>query len=619
LISAGRAGADRLCQTVVDAIRCLQNRCSPWQDHGGLGSTKKTSKKGEVAVRAQRKKSAAILGAAVGLLLGMGTAQANDSILKAQADPNNWPSYGRTYENTRFSPLKQITTKNVGKLKLAYAFSLASLRSNESTPLVIGDTLYVTSSWGPKYVFALDAATGTTKWTYEPDIPDDVLQYGCCDVDNRGVTYADGKIFVGRLDGNLTALDAKTGNELWTAKVVDYTQGSVITSPPLVVRDKVITGYGGGEYGARGSLQAYDINTGKLIWKTWTVPDPKSPGGDSWKGDSYAHGGGAAWLVGSYDVKTDTVYWGTSNPSPWATQVRSTGNSNYGKLSNLYTSSTLALDPNTGAIKWAVQSTPEDAWDFDGVNELVLADIKIDGKTVPVYLKADRNGFFYVVNRETGKLISAKPFVAVNWAKSIDLATTRPVEDPAKRPGPNHPATDICPNLVGGKNWQPISFDPQTGLAYIPANNMCQDMSEGDVNYRKGVFYLGKEFQTKPGPGGFLGDIEAYDPVKQKIVWEIHQDLPFNGGLLTTAGGLAFYGDMHGYLHAVDARSGKNLWSMELGSGIGQSAISFAEKGKQYIAIVVGRSASMPAFMGDIGTKIVAATPEGGMLYVFSE
>jgi PQQ-dependent dehydrogenase (methanol/ethanol family) len=560
-----------------------------------------------------------LLALAMLLLSTAGPARANDSILKAQADPNNWPSYGRTYENTRFSPLKQITTKNVGKLKLAYAFSLASLRSNESTPLVIGDTLYVSSSWGPKYVFALDAATGTTKWTYEPDIPDDVLQYGCCDVDSRGVTYADGKIFVGRLDGNLTALDAKTGNELWTAKVVDYTQGSLITSPPLVVRDKVITGFGGGEFGARGSLQAYDINTGKLVWRTYTVPAPNEPGGDSWKGDSYKHGGGAAWLVGSYDVKTDTVYWGTSNPSPWASKVRSTGDSNYGKLSNLYTSSTLALNPDTGAIKWAIQSTPEDAWDYDGVNELVLADITIHGKKVPVYLKADRNGFFYVVNRETGKLISAKAYVPVNWARSIDVATTRPIEDPDKRPGPNHPAKDICPNWLGGKNWQPISFDPQTGLAYIPANNMCQNMAEGEVNYRKGLFYLGKEFESIPGPGGYLGDIEAYDPATQKIVWDVKKDLPFNSGMMTTAGGLAFYGDMYGDFNALDARTGKTLWSMRLGSGIGQSAISFAVKGKQYIAVVVGRSVSVPAFMGDAGTKIVTTTPEGGTLFVFSE
>jgi PQQ-dependent dehydrogenase (methanol/ethanol family) len=334
--------------------------------------------------------------------------RANDSLIKAQSDQNQWAVAGHDYGNTRYSPLKQINTENAGKLTLAYSFSLASLRSNESSPIVVGNTLYVSSSWGPKYVYALDAATGARKWTWEPEIPEDVLQYACCDVNNRGVSYADGKIFVGRLDGKLTALDAATGKSLWTTKVVDYKQGSVITSPPLVVRDKVITGFGGGEYGVRGSLQAFDINTGKQLWQTFTVPSPDEPGGDTWKGDTGLHGGGAAWLVGSYDPKTDTVYWGTSNPGPWNTGVRSTGDGNFGKLTNLYTASTLALDPNTGKIKWHIQTTPAEAWDYDGVNEAVLADLKIGGNTVPALMKADRNGYFFVANRETGKVLSAE-------------------------------------------------------------------------------------------------------------------------------------------------------------------------------------------------------------------
>src|SRR5271166_3358675 len=392
--------------------------------------------------------------AACFLAAGLGSAGANDSVIKGGQDPNEWAVYGKDYANTRFSPLKSINTGNVGTLKLAYSFQLGSLRSNEATPLVIGDTLYVSTSWGPKYVYALDAATGAKKWTYEPEIPDDVLQFGCCDADSRGVAYADGKIFVGRLDGKLVALDAKTGKELWKTDVVDYTQGSVITSPPLVVKDKVITGFGGGEYGARGSLQAYDINTGKQVWRTYTVPLKNEPGGDSWRGDSAEHGGGVGWLVGSYDPKTNTVFWGTSNPAPLATKVRTTGTSDYGDLTNLYTSSTLALDPATGKIKWHIQGTPADAWDYDGVNELVLADLKTPTGTLPAYMKADRNGFFYVVNRDTGKLVSAEKFVPVNWATKIDLTTTRPVEDPEKRPGPGHPAKDICPHLIRAKNWQ---------------------------------------------------------------------------------------------------------------------------------------------------------------------
>jgi glucose dehydrogenase len=468
-----------------------------------------------------------LLGILVGLAAG---ARADETLVRAGDDPNSWPMYGRTYDNSRFSPLAGINTRNASAIKLAFAFELGSLRSNESTPIVIGDTLYVSTSWGPKYVYALDAATGERRWTYEPEIPDDVLQYACCDVNNRGVAYGDGKIFVGRLDGKLAALDAKTGKELWVAQVVDYKQGSVITSPPLVVKNKVITGFGGGEYGARGSLQAYDVDTGKEVWKTWTVPGPGEEGNDTWKGDSWQHGGGTAWLV----------------------------------------------------------------------------------------LKADRNGFFYVVNRETGKLISAEKFVFANWAERVDLKAARPVELPEKRPGLGHPAKDICPNLIGGKNWQPMSFNPQTGLVYIPSNNICMDWSVGEVNYRRGVFYLGAEFPTHAGPGGYMGEMVAWNPVTQKKVWGIKEDLPFNGGTLSTGGGLLFYGNLHGMFRAVDARTGKVLWEVRLGSGIGAGPMTYSVGGKQYVAVVVGRTAAIPAFLGDIGKQMVAATPEGGALYVFT-
>ena len=564
------------------------------------------------------------IGATIAVCLGfagapLGAAMADEALTQAAARPDNWAMYGRGYDNTRYSPLDRINTRNVGSLKLAFAFQLGSLRSNESTPIVIGDTLYVSTSWGPKYVHALDAQSGARKWTYEPEIPDDVLQYACCDVNSRGVSYADGKIFVGRLDGKLAALDAKTGKELWVAKVVDYKQGSVITSPPLVVKDKVITGFGGGEYGARGSLQAYDIKTGKEVWKTWTVPGPGEAGNDSWKGDSWQHGGGVAWLVGSYDPKTNTVFYGTSNPGPWNAAVRSTGDGNYGKLRNLYTASTLALDADTGKIKWHLQSTPADAWDYDGVNELVLADLKIAGQDTPVMLKADRNGFFYVANRESGKLISAEKYVPANWAEKIDLASAQPIEVPEKRPGMGRPAKDICPNLIGGKNWQPMSFNPSTGLVYIPSNNICMDWSVSEVNYRRGVFYLGAEFPTHPGPGGYMGELVAWDPIGQKKVWGLKEDLPFNGGTLTTAGGLVFYGNLHGVFRALDAKTGKELWSKSLGSGIGAGPMTYAVGGKQYVAVVVGRTASIPAFLGDVGKQMVAATPEGGTLFVFSE
>jgi alcohol dehydrogenase (cytochrome c) len=525
--------------------------------------------------------------------------------------------YGRDYANTHYSPLKQITAANAKGLKLVYSLQLGSLRSNESTPIVVGDTLYVSSSGGPKTVFALDAKSGAIKWRYEPDMPGDTMQYACCDIDSRGVSYGDGKIFVGRLDGHLVALDAKTGKELWDVQVVDYKEGAVITSPPLVVKNMVVSGFGGGEYGVRGNLTAYEMNSGKQVWRTWTTPGPGEPGNDTWKGDSWQHGGGVLWLVGSYDAKTNTILWGTSNPSPWNNAVRGPDSSNYGNFTNLYTAATVAFDADTGKIKWYLQGTPYDAWDFDGVNEAVLTDLKINGKVEAVMLKADRNGFFYVANRDTGKIISAKPFIPINWATGVDLATGRPIEVADKRPRLGSKATDICPNLLGGKNWQPMSFDPQTGLVYIPTNNMCMDMAASEIQYKRGVMFLGKEFPAKPGPGGYLGELVAWNPAKQEKVWGIKETTPFNAGTLATGGGLVFAGNNSGLFRAINGKTGKVLWSMNLGSGISAAPMTFSVDGKQYVAVVVGRTASIPAFIGDLGETMLQ-TPEGGALFVFA-
>jgi alcohol dehydrogenase (cytochrome c) len=554
---------------------------------------------------------------ALGMLAAV-PAFADEALDQALQSDSNWPSYGRTPENTRFSPLKQITDQNVGQLKLAYAFQLGALRSNEATPIVIGDTLYVPSSSGPRSVYALDARTGVIRWQYQPVIAEDFEPFVCCDLDSRGVTYADGKIVFGTLDGRLIALDAKTGKELWKTQVVDYKQGSAITSPPVVAKGLVVSGFAGGEYGVRGALQAFDLQTGKQVWKTWTIPGTEEPGNETWKGDSWQHGGGAAWQVGTYDAKTNTVIYGTSNPGPWNAAVRSTGTSDYGKLSNLYTSSTIAMDGDTGKIKWAVQQTPAEAWDYDGVNENVLADITIDGQKTPVMMKADRNGFFFVVNRETGKLISAKPFVPVNWATDYDVAAQKPIEDPAKRPRTDVKVTDICPSWMGGKNWQPMSFNPITGLAYLTTNNMCQDMQATEVEYRRGTFYIGNDSSVNPGHGDHLGQLLALDPATQKPAWTMNLPLPWNGGTMTTAGNLVFFGDINGFFHALDAKTGKPLWQMNVGSGVGAGPMTFAVDGKQYVAILVGRAESPPAYMGETGKKIIAATPEGGTLFVFS-
>jgi alcohol dehydrogenase (cytochrome c) len=550
------------------------------------------------------------------VVLGMTMGMA--SIASAQ----NWPVYGGDSGNTRYSKSAQINTGNVDKLKMQWALQLGTNRSQESTPILVGDTLYVTSSFGPKNTYAVNAKTGEVKWTYQPDVPKGIDQYACCDVNNRGVAHADGKIFLGRLDAHVVALDAKTGKELWKTAVVDYTGGSVITSPPTVVKNLVITGYGGGEYGVRGSIVALDQATGKEVWRTQTVPQPGELHGDTWKGDSGKLGGAVAWGLGSYDPKLNLVYYGTSNPSPWTAAVRGNDSSDIGKFSNLYSASVLALNADTGKITWHYQFTPHDAWDYDGINEMVFADLPVEGKKTPVLMQANRNGFFYVIDRANGKLVSAKQYVdGVNWATSIDMKTGSPVETAGnmKRPGMKRKASDVCPNLLGGKNWMPMSYSEQTGLVYIPTLNLCMDMEGIQPDYKRGAFYLGVNFELgKLGKGGHGGGVKAWDPAKQKEVWFNKEDQPWSGGLITTAGGVAFHGDVKGWFKALDAKTGKVLWKFNTGSGISAAPMTYTLDGKQYVAVVSGRTQSIPAFLGGLGEKLVAASPEGGTMFVFA-
>ncbi len=529
-----------------------------------------------------------------------------------------WPIYGNDNGDTHYSPLAQITASNLDHLHVVYAVSVGTLRSNESTPIVIGDTMYVTSSWGPRFVFALDAVTGAQKWRYKSNIPESVLQYACCDVNNRGVAYSDGKLFVGQLDGTLIALDATSGKQLWKTTVVDYKLGAVITSPPLVVGNKVITGFGGGEYGVRGYISAYDATDGHRLWQTYTVPGPGEKGNETWKGDSWKHGGAAAWLVGSYDPKLNLIYYGTSNPSSWVASDRGSNTPN-GKYANLYSSSVIALNPDDGKIQWHIQYTPNDAWDYDGVNESVLADLTIDGQSVPALMHADRNGFFYVADRRTGRLLGAQAFVNVNWAKSINLESAQPEEVPGMRPNLDREVKNICPSAIGGKNWQPMSYDPDTGLVYLTANNLCEDSVMGKVTYHPGHYYMGpKKLNVYAGPGGFQGELVAWNPVTNKRVWNVSEPLWFNGGVLSTGGGLVFYGTFDGWFKAIDAKTGKELWKFRVGSGVGAAPMTYQIGGKQYIALVVGRSVSMPGWLGQFGAQAIDKTPEAGMLFVFA-
>ncbi len=542
--------------------------------------------------------------------------------LAGAAQAQNWPVYGGDSGNTRHSAAAQITAGNVNKLKVQWALQLGTTRSQESTPILVGDTLYVTSSFGPKNVFAVNAKTGEIRWQYSPDVPKGIDQYACCDVNNRGVAHLDGKIFVGRLDAHIVALDAKTGKELWKTKIVDFDAGSVITSPPTVAGKVIVTGFGGGEYGVRGAIVGLDPATGKEVWRTHTVPGAGEKGSETWKGDSGKFGGGVAWHIGSYDPKLNLVYYGTSNPAPWSASVRGNDSSNIGQFTNLYTASILALNPDDGKIAWHYQTTPHDAWDYDGVNELVFADLPFDGKKVPVLMQANRNGFFYVIDRANGKLLSAKQFVdGVNWATGIDMKTGMPIEAAgnAKRPGMGRKAADICPNLIGAKNWMPMSWDAKNGVVVLPTMNLCMDLEGIQADYKRGQFYLGVNFDLgKMGAGGHGGGVKAWDPVAQKTVWFNKDELPYSGGILTTAGGVAFHGDIKGMFKALDTKSGKVLWQFNAGSGITAAPMSYVIDGRQYVAVVTGRTLSIPAFFGALGEKMVAASPEGGTMYVFA-
>jgi len=535
---------------------------------------------------------------------------------------NDWAEYGADGANTRYSSLNQINTGNVKNLKAAWVHSLGTNDSQESSPIVVGGTMYVTSSTGPRFVFALDAKTGAKKWTYQPELPQDYMSTVCCGLDNRGVAVANGKVFYGRLDAKMDALDANTGKRLWSVTVADYRKGYAVTSPPLIVKDMVVTGMAGGEYGVRGFVAAYKQSTGEQVWKTYTIPGPGEPGNETWKGDSWKTGAASTWGVGSYDAKRNTIYWATSNAGPWGAQTRGPDSMDYGQYTNLWSASQLAFDADTGKINWGYQYTPHDAWDYDGINEAVLTDLKIGGQTVPALLHADRNGFFYVLNRDTGKVVAADPFVTVNWATHVDLNTGRPVEtaNNEKRPQLNKWARNVCPNLIGGKNWQPMSFSPQTGLVYLPAFNMCMDIANREEEYTPGKFYLASEFNLgMPGAtGSHLAEFIAWDPVAKKKAWVIEEEKMWAGGAMSTAGGLVFYGNIDGMLKALNAKTGKLLWEFRVGTGITQSPVTYSVDGKQYIAVVAGRLKGPPSFFGAIGQKMIEASPEGGILMVFA-
>jgi len=566
-----------------------------------------------------------------------GSAPAPSSAPAASAAPaltgndKEWAMPNKNPSSTRYSDLGQITADNVKNLKVAWTFSTGVLRGHEGEPIVVGNTMYLATPF-PNIVYALDLTKegAPIKWKYTPKQDPAVIPIACCDTVNRGVTYSNGKIFLNQLDTNTVALDAATGKELWKVKQGDYKQGQTVTSAPMVIKDKVISGVSGGEFGVRGFVTANDVNTGKQVWRMYsTGPEAEVgfPGSvETWKGDEWKRGGGTTWGWYSYDPELNLFYYGTGNPGSWNPDQR--------PGDNKYSMTIFARNPETGKAAWAYQKTPHDAWDYDGINENVLADIKINGQDRKVLVNFDRNGFAYVLDRKTGELLKADPFVNVNWATSIDLKTGRPVENPEKRTSASKNTKDICPSAMGGKNQQPVSFSPKTGFFYVPANNLCMDYEGVEVKYQAGQPYVGAIVLSKAGPGGNRGEFMAWDPAAGKKVWGIKENLSAWGGALTTAGDVAFYGTMEGWLKAVNAKTGEVLWKFKTPSGIIGNPMTYAgPDGKQYIAVLsgvggwsgIGVAAEMSledktAGLGAIGAfdDLANFSNQGGVLTVFA-
>jgi len=528
------------------------------------------------------------------------------------ADDGNWTMPGKDYASTRFSTLNQITAANVGKLQVAFTFSTGTTEGFEAPPLVVGDTMYVVTPW-PNNVFALDLTRpgAPTKWTYEPKPSAAAKGVACCGPVNRGAFYSDGRLFVNLLDGHTVALDAESGQEIWRTKVADIQKGETITMAPLVAEGKVLVGNSGGEMGVRGRLTALDAGSGRIAWIGYsTGPDEdvligrgykpfyaKDSGKDlgvrTWPGETWKTGGGPVWGWISYDPELRLVYYGTGNPGPWNPEQR--------EGDNQFTSGVFARDVDSGQARWYYQSTPHDLFDHDDINEMVLVDMPAkNGGRIPALIRPDRNGYFYVMDRRTGQVLSADSYGYVNAYKGVDLKSGKIIPNTDKNPVEGRVVRNICPAAPGAKDWNPSAFSPVTGLIYIPHINLCMDMGVKNANYIPGTPFVGADVKMYAGPGGNRGVFTAWDPVARRKVFEIKEDLPLWSGALATGGGLVFYGTMDGWFKGIDARTGKLLWRFKTASGIIGQPISYrGPDGRQYIAV--------PSGIGGWAGAIVAA------------
>ncbi len=566
-------------------------------------------------------------------------------LTKLQEDDNQWVMAAKNHANTRFSKLGDINAGNVKDLKVAWTFSTGLVRGHEAAPLVVGGTMYIVTPY-PNHLVALDLTKegAPMKWTYEPQPSPSAQGVACCDVVNRGAAYADGRIIYNTLDNHTVAVDAETGKELWKTKLGDINKGETMTMAPLVVRDKVFVGNSGGELGVRGWLTALDTKTGAIVWRAYsTGPDAevligpnfkpfyemdrgKDLGVSSWPPEQWKIGGGTVWGWISYDPELDLIYYGTGNPGPWNPEQR--------PGDNKWTCGIFARKPDTGEAVWFYQWSPHDLYDHDGINEAIITDLTLNGQPRKVLIHPGRTGYVYVLDRATGEVLSAVPFAHNTTSKGVDLKSGRLIPVPEKEPGLGRTVRELCPAAPGAKDWSPAAFSAESGLLYIPGNNLCMDEQGLEANYIAGTPYVGANVKMYPGPGGHMGEFIAWDVLNGKKVWSITEKFPVFSGVVVTAGDVAFYGTMDGWFKAIHARTGQELWKFKVGSGIiGQPITWRGPDGKQYISVLSGVGGwagvivsaeldprDQSAALGFVNAmkELPKHTTKGGMLYTFS-
>jgi len=528
-----------------------------------------------------------------------------EDLLKAQDNGAEWLMYGRDYLNHRYSPLSEITPENAAQLGPVWSMSTGGQFGGlEATPLFRDGVLYFSADYAR--VFAVDARSGNILWRYEPEYEEGFTAVLCCGPIHRGVALKDDLVYVLRLDAKLVALNRADGTVAWEQKLDEWKNGVSTNSAPLIVGDHVIAGVSGGEFGVRGYLKSYNAKTGALEWTTYTIPAPGEPGSETWpKDDSWKTGGGPTWLTGSYDPATNTLYWGVGNPGSWIADQH--------PGDNLWTDSALALDPDTGKIKWGFQYTPNDAWDYDGMSTPILIDTTIDGKPVKAAVQSNRNGFFYVLDRTNGQLVYTMPLVeGINWTTGLDPKTGRPTINEAMKPKSGGPKVEpIIPGLEGGTNWFPPAYDATSGLFYVAVNQWgmgLQAWEKSKLVYKPGDYFMGVDYQMYR-TGDTIGHVKAIDIANKKVAWDLASPLPMFAGMLVTKGGVLFTGDQRGRILALNAKTGEVLWKFQTGSGINASPITYELDGKQYVAILSGLGGD-PSFY--------YSAPKGGMLWVFA-